>query len=389
MALHSETEVRPAATVVVPGYRLGREPALDGLRGLAVVAVLLFHAGVPGFAGGYLGVSVFFVLSGFLISSLLLREFEGAATIGFRSFSARRLRRLLPAQMACWLLVVALSAWMVSFPRIRYPSDVLWAASQMWNWKEIASGTSYAGAFQTFGASSPFTHLWSLAVEERIYLVMPVVILLLCRRQIVRRAGAAPLLAAVVVIIAVPLVGPPIRLAERGVPGDAVACRRGRCRHRRRTRAAAHRPASVDGSRRTRCTRRRRRARRPHRRHRAGVAVSGRAGVFGILTALALGGCLCVGPVRSVLSVGVLRGIGLISFGLYLYHWPIYLAIRDDTVHVRRRGARGAAPGGDAGGGRRLLPPAGAADPPRSGAGVVVGAVGGDGRARCSPSSVG
>ena len=105
-----------AATITRSGGtpRIAYQPALDGVRALAVVAVLLFHAGVPGFDGGYLGVSVFFTLSGYLITSLLLSEFDTTGRIDLGAFYARRMRRLLPASVLCVAVIVVL-AWLTDW----------------------------------------------------------------------------------------------------------------------------------------------------------------------------------------------------------------------------------------------------------------------------------
>ncbi len=317
-------------------YRLRHEPALDGLRGVAVVLVLLFHAGVSGFSGGYLGVSIFFVLSGFLIGSLLLREREESSTVGLGHFYARRLRRLLPAQVACWVLVVGLSAWMFGYPRIAPGRELFWAGSQAWNWREIASSTSYASAFQNPAGASPFTHLWSLAVEEQIYLVLPLLILVFGRR--IARLSWSWLAALTVAFATMPLasrqfvsanalyLGTPFRACEVGIGlVAAVAVRRVRPgRIARHVGLIAAIVAAVL----------------------IGVAGSsedawpyrGWLGVFGGLVALVVVGCLASGVVRSVLSLRVLGEVGVISYGLYLYHWPIFLALRPDTIGLSGAG---------------------------------------------------
>ena len=122
------------------GSRPRREPALDGLRALAVIAVLLFHGGVSWMTGGYVGVSVFFTLSGFLITSLLLREASTSGRVDAGRFYARRARRLLPASLLC-LAAVCLLAGAGAFAGVGgLRRDVLGALLQVFNWVQLASG---------------------------------------------------------------------------------------------------------------------------------------------------------------------------------------------------------------------------------------------------------
>ena len=156
----------------MPEPRLPHIRALDGLRGLAVVAVVIFHAGH--LRGGYLGVDLFFVLSGFLITSLLLREHTTTGRIGLIGFWARRARRLLPA-LAVMLLGVALFAATIATPReIETLRGDVWATiGYVANWRAITSGHDYWALFRS---PSPLEHTWSLAIEEQFYLLWPLVI---------------------------------------------------------------------------------------------------------------------------------------------------------------------------------------------------------------------
>ena len=141
-------------------------PALDGLRGAAVAAVLAYHAGR--LTGGYLGVDLFFVLSGYLITSLLLAEHARTGTIALSAFWGRRLRRLLPAFLFL-LGGVALYARYVARPvdlgNIR--ADGLAALAYVANWHTIFRGSNY---WDISLAPSPLQHVWSLAIEEQFYL---------------------------------------------------------------------------------------------------------------------------------------------------------------------------------------------------------------------------
>lgn len=164
---------------------------IQGLRALAVLAVIGAHAaGWP--AGGVLGVDVFFVISGFLITGMLLREARGSGRIRLAGFYARRARRLLPAALVV-LIAVATAGWFL-FNRTRGEQtlwDAAWAAALASNWNFAAQGTDY---FADTGAVSPLQHFWSLAVEEQFYFVWPVLLLLLLgvagRRRIRLVAGA-------------------------------------------------------------------------------------------------------------------------------------------------------------------------------------------------------
>ena len=195
------TDDRPALTY---------QPALDGVRAVAVTLVVLFHLGLPWMRAGYLGVSVFFTLSGFLITSLLLHEFHRDGTVSFRRFYARRARRLLPAAMACLLLVVV-ARWSGEFalvPGLR--ADLFGALFQVFNWVQIAGGSSYAALFgRSAMFTSPLEHYWSLAIEEQFYLVWPVVLVALCGWRARRgRSVVRPLLVLTVLFAAAaPLIG--------------------------------------------------------------------------------------------------------------------------------------------------------------------------------------
>ncbi|MCW2548222.1 MAG: Acyltransferase family, partial [Mycobacterium sp.] len=156
-----------------------RVRGLDGLRAIAVVAVLLYHADLDSVPGGFLGVDIFFVLSGFLITSLLLREWQDTGGIGFGRFYLARGRRLLPGLFG--LLVGTAAAALIFAPdaiaalrRALIPSVFYYS-----NWSSIYSHTSY---FEQTGRPPLLLHLWSLAVEEQYYLVWPVVVLMLLRK---------------------------------------------------------------------------------------------------------------------------------------------------------------------------------------------------------------
>ncbi|MGH9045608.1 MAG: acyltransferase family protein [Acidimicrobiales bacterium] len=154
---------------------LAYAPSLDGVRGLAVLAVVAYHSGLAFMPGGFLGVDVFFVLSGFLITTLLLRDCQSLGTIRLRRFWSRRARRLLPALLAVVTFVVCYAAFVA--PKGLYTTtrgDALSALFYFANWHFIASGSNY---FVQTGPVSPLTHTWSLAVEEQFYVVAPLLVL--------------------------------------------------------------------------------------------------------------------------------------------------------------------------------------------------------------------
>ena len=147
-------------------------PGLDGLRSVAVIAVILYHANKSWLSGGFLGVEVFFVISGYLITMLLINESQENGKINFRAFWMRRARRLLPA---LWTLLIGVTTYCALFERDTLGNlrgDVVAAFVYGFNWFQIWVGTSYFSAF----GFVPLRHLWSLAVEEQFYLVWPVLI---------------------------------------------------------------------------------------------------------------------------------------------------------------------------------------------------------------------
>jgi peptidoglycan/LPS O-acetylase OafA/YrhL len=157
-----------------------RRPALDGLRALAVSGVAIYHFGggaVSWLPGGFLGVDLFFVLSGYLITGLLLTEYAKRGRIDLLGFWVRRLRRLAPALLLVLLAVIAYIWW--DTPPDAYPArrlDLFWTVGYLANWHLIATSETYFAAYTT---ASPLRHAWSLAVEEQFYFVWPTVLFLL------------------------------------------------------------------------------------------------------------------------------------------------------------------------------------------------------------------
>jgi peptidoglycan/LPS O-acetylase OafA/YrhL len=154
-------------------------PALDGLRALAVIAVLLYHGNVSWARGGYFGVDAFFVLSGFLITSLLLGEWRSSQRIDLRAFWTRRARRLLPAVV---LVVAAVAGYAGTAARPielhQLRRDAFSTLGYVANWNQIFSHQSY---FEQYAAPSPLRHVWSLAIEEQFYVLWPLVVFGLLR----------------------------------------------------------------------------------------------------------------------------------------------------------------------------------------------------------------
>ena len=157
------------------GPNLSYIPALDGIRGVAIIVIMGYHGGVFLTSGGFYSLDTFFALSGFLITSLLISEWQRSATVRLGRFWVRRARRLLPALLIVLLGVSLFAAFVVSagtYPTLR--GDAISALFYYANWHFIAVGSNY---FNQTALTSPLTHTWSLAVEEQFYLVWPLIVL--------------------------------------------------------------------------------------------------------------------------------------------------------------------------------------------------------------------
>jgi peptidoglycan/LPS O-acetylase OafA/YrhL len=157
------------------GVNLAYMPALDGVRAVSILGIMLYHGGFSWAGGGLISVDVFFVLSGFLITTLLLKEWERNGTIRLSSFWARRARRLLPALFVL-LGGIALYIWLFApgGTQAEFRGDALSTLFYFGNWHQIFAGQSY---FAQVSAQSPVLHTWTLAIEEQFYLVWPLVVL--------------------------------------------------------------------------------------------------------------------------------------------------------------------------------------------------------------------
>jgi len=306
------------------GGRLRYQPGLDGLRGLALVAMLAFHD--SRLQGGFLGLSTFFTLSGFLITGLLLSEWGASGRVSLRRFFGRRSRRLLPAALVgIGVAAVVTAALHDGQTSLNFRFDALSSLGEVANWRFIVSGRSYANLLAT---PSPLLHYWSLAVEEQFYLVLaPLIVALLAlargRRAIL--AGALAALATASYVDGWLLVrhsvdrayyGTDTRALEFLIGALVAVAISGRQFERWQSRAVATvgtlaLVGLVWGT---------------------VVARVTDAGLFrGGLLAYAFGSAIVViaacepGPVRALCSLDPLRWLGQISYGVYIYHWPVFI----------------------------------------------------------------
>ncbi len=162
----------PSRSTPPPGTGAERRhsPGLDGLRGIAVVLVVVFHLWPDVLPGGFLGVSLFFTLSGYLITNLLLAEHAASGRISLGPFWGRRFRRLMPAALVTLAVVLALGQWLAAPADL--PAQVAAATAYVYNWFQIAEGNGYGAMFAD---PSPIEHFWSLAIEEQFYVVFPLI----------------------------------------------------------------------------------------------------------------------------------------------------------------------------------------------------------------------
>ncbi len=195
-------------------------PGLDGMRALAVVAVMVYHANSDWLPGGFLGVEMFFVISGYLITLLLISERERTYRISLRHFWMRRARRLLPALFTMMFFVTVWTAIFKSEALGALRGDVIAGFFYVSNWYQIWEGLGYTAA----GDFAPLRHLWSLAVEEQFYLFWPVVMIFLLGRNGTRQVAAVSrwlFVAAVMITVAVALLYYPGPIGEPNVTPDA------------------------------------------------------------------------------------------------------------------------------------------------------------------------
>lgn len=333
-------------------------PALDGLRAIAVALVLVGHGGIPGVSGGFIGVDVFFVLSGFLITSLLLDELGRTGRIDQTGFWIRRVRRLLPALVLMVLTVAAARGLLPEQALTGLRNDAIAAFLWIANWRFVAQKTDY---FTQGAPPSPLQHTWSLGVEEQYYFVWPLLLiavaLTLAARARRRRSWAtvgdvrfvaflvAALGAVASAAAAIVLVSDGTRdrvyfgtdtRAQALLIGSAAAAllvrdwpslNRGWCLIRTRWGRRVARILPVFGL--------------------AGLAAAthyatGSAGEFrrGLLVGVAVAAVVVVAPVAleqrglvaRLLAVRPLVWLGTISYGVYLWHWPIFLALNGERT---------------------------------------------------------
>ena len=314
--------------------QLPYEPALDGLRALAVGAVIAYHLSFAWASGGFLGVDAFFVLSGFLITSLLLGEWRRFGTIKFRSFWIRRARRLLPALLLVLVAVAVYAATSVPADQLgQLRGDGLATLFYGANWRFIATGQSY---FTLFTTASPLRHMWSLAIEEQFYLVWPLVTfaclgLVRGRRWLLAAVCGVGAVASSLVMAAVYTPANPSRAyygtdtrAQLLLIGGLLAVALARWSPRAATTRATINVASIAGM--AYC-------------FWAWAEISDTASwmyrggyfVFGVAVAAVITGVIQPSQprflLRRALSLPPVVWVGRISYGLYLWHWPVIVFV--------------------------------------------------------------
>ena len=335
-----------------PEKRAGYLPALDGIRAIAVGSVVAYHLKVPFFDGGLLGVSVFFTLSGYLITSLLIQGFEQRGSIDLKTFWLRRARRLPPA-LLLMLPVVAVTTAIARPDKLGGAvRQVLCALLYVANWTTIARGEDY---FQRFTGPGPLDHLWSLSIEEQFYIAWPLVVLAL--HWVGRRTKIGPLPLALVTV----LFGAGVDLGHIVHLYDPQSLNNTRAYEGTDSRAAALLVGALAAlvipfDRVTQVSRSRRIA----------LDVVGALGFAGVLACIARtdeyspflysGGELALATATAALAIAAshpetviaralgvlpLRWVGARSYGVYLWHLPV-VAFMPASVLIDRPVARGA-----------------------------------------------
>ena len=314
----------------------GRFPyhgALDGLRALALLAIVAYHLHYPWADGAFLSVDLFFLLSGFLITTLLVNEWQRSGTIGLGRFWARRARRLLPALLVTLVVVAAFTRLEVDpWLRTSVRDDGLASLAYVANWRFIASDQGY---FQTFAAPTPLRHMWTLAIEEQFYVVWPLVALAALRLRRGRRGLLAVCVAGMAVSVAV--------MARTYRPGDPLRAYYGTDSRLHVILAGALLAVGLSVWQPGEVARRRLRLLGPvafvamlaawaTANGTAAAYYHGGSLVHAAVACVVLTACLHPGPVRAVLGIGLMAWIGRLSYGLYLFHWPIIVWLVPNRV---------------------------------------------------------
>ncbi|WP_420453256.1 acyltransferase family protein [Ilumatobacter sp.] len=334
-----EQQVRPSPVpeaVERPGgdRTLTYRPELDGLRGLAVLAVLAFHSGWgEPVDGGYLGVSVFFTLSGFLVTQVLLAHHGRTGRLDLARFSSRRVWRLIPAAALTLATIVGLAAVGI-FDAEAIRGSVPWAAVHLFNWAEVAAGESYADFFTQ---PTPVDHFWSLSIEEQFYLGFPLSIALVVaiRARWTGRVALATPWRTTAALCAAAFAASCVHVALAALRGDAAEVYYGTGARAAEIAAGGLVGSLVAGG-----------ALRPVRSAivaalAVAIAISvlvadpvesswpyrGGLPIFAAAVAVVLAGSDRPGRIRALLSVRPLVAIGTISYGLYLVHWPVFVVV--------------------------------------------------------------
>jgi peptidoglycan/LPS O-acetylase OafA/YrhL len=308
--------------------RFAYRPALDGLRAFAVLSVFAYHLDAGWARGGFLGVDAFFVLSGFLITSLLVGEWRQCGTISFAAFWARRARRLLPALLLVLLGVAAFAALQLPAEQLdRLRGDGLATLFYGANWRFIESGQSY---FDLWSTASPLRHMWSLAIEEQFYLVWPLITfaclrLARGRRWLLGGVCITGIVASITAMAAFYDASDPSRAyygtdsrAHLLLIGAALALVLGRWAPRRGAARASVNAVGLLGG--LGCL-----AAWMWVPDTASWMYRGGYAIFGLCVAAVITSSVQPGrfALKSLLTLGPLVWIGRISYGLYLWHWPV------------------------------------------------------------------